>query len=84
MSTYFDSITSPLRRKAAPRSQSYPVNALSEQEISKGSSDMLQERTTPTNASNNLFYAYARRVSLIFASLNIAIESRNLPRESTE
>ncbi|KAF2231076.1 hypothetical protein EV356DRAFT_519178 [Viridothelium virens] len=61
MSAYFDAITSPLRGKAAPRSQSYLVNALSEQEISKGSSNMLQERITASGASNNLFYAYARR-----------------------
>ncbi|KAI9655548.1 MAG: hypothetical protein M1821_005341 [Bathelium mastoideum] len=65
MSSYLSTITSPLRGKAAPRSQSFPVNALSEQETSKGCSDMLQERSTATGASNNLFYTYARRVCLI-------------------
>ena len=64
MSSYFGAITSPLRGKAAPRSQAFPVNALSEQEISKGYFDMLQERTTASGAGNNLFYAYARRVCI--------------------
>ncbi|KAI9689656.1 MAG: hypothetical protein M1820_010126 [Bogoriella megaspora] len=57
----FESIKSPLRAKAAPRSQSFSVNAISEQENSKGSLDVMQERFTSTGASNNLFYAYARR-----------------------
>ena len=62
MSTYLSAITSPLRGKAIPHSQAFPVNALSEHELSKGVYEMLQERTTSTGASNNLFYAYARRV----------------------
>jgi hypothetical protein len=60
----FEAITSPLRAKTGARAQSFPIHAVSDSESLKNSNDMMQERVTEAGFANNLFYAYARRVSL--------------------